>query len=393
MNIAILYDAIYPYVIGGAEKRNRECAELLAARGHRVTLAGLKYWQGPDVTEVNGVTLAGICPSMPLNGPDGKRSKREAVLFGWQAYRHLRSSSYDVVDCLSFPFFSCLAAGLALRGKKTALGVTWLEVWDRKYWMSYAGASGRAGWMLQKMAASRGVRKGAISAFTASRLETELGVPRETVDVIPCGIDLRELSLVSGDPLAPRILYSGRLARHKKVEDLIIAFAAVKQALAKALPGLTLTITGRGPEEERLRRLAKESGAGDAVTFEGFVDRDKLLRLMKGSLAFVLPSEREGMGIVVAEAMALGVPVIARDAEGSAVPSIVEAGKDALLFRTREELERCLVSLATDAPLRGALIENGRASAGKYDLSTRIVPLLESWYNKLAEERQRQLKT
>ena len=80
MKIAFVYDVIYPYVKGGVEKRIWELAIRLSARGHNVHIVGMKYWDGPDSVEKDGVTLHGICPSQTLYA-DGRRTIGEAIYF------------------------------------------------------------------------------------------------------------------------------------------------------------------------------------------------------------------------------------------------------------------------------------------------------------------------
>ncbi|MDD3551836.1 MAG: glycosyltransferase, partial [Methanothrix sp.] len=77
MEIAYVYDAVYPWVKGGAEKRIYELSRRLAARGHVVHCYGMKWWQGEDEIEREGVRFHGICEPRPLY-VNGKRSIGEA---------------------------------------------------------------------------------------------------------------------------------------------------------------------------------------------------------------------------------------------------------------------------------------------------------------------------
>ena len=73
MKIAYVYDAVYPWVKGGAEKRIYELSRRLAKRGHEVHCYGMKWWPGEDEILKDNVHLHGICPPMPLYS-NGKRS-------------------------------------------------------------------------------------------------------------------------------------------------------------------------------------------------------------------------------------------------------------------------------------------------------------------------------
>ena len=80
MRIAYVSDTVYPYELGGMQKRVWELARRLVQRGHEVTLFGMKYWGGEDVIYNEGVRLWGVCPSQALY-VNGHRSIKQAVYF------------------------------------------------------------------------------------------------------------------------------------------------------------------------------------------------------------------------------------------------------------------------------------------------------------------------
>ena len=136
MKIAYVHDVIYPFVKGGAEKRVMEIATRLAARGHDVHIFGMKYWDGEDVIEREGVHLHGVCASQDLY-VDGKRSIKTSVYFSWKLLRSLEGD-FDVIDAQEFPYFPCFSAKLFSILKRTPLVITWHEVWG-DYWREYLG--------------------------------------------------------------------------------------------------------------------------------------------------------------------------------------------------------------------------------------------------------------
>lgn len=383
MKIAFVYDPIYPYVIGGAEKRYREFARELAARGHDVSLVGMKYWQGADTLVENGVKLVGVCRAVPLYGKKGTRSVFEAVYFGVNVLLHLLKNSYDVIDCCSFPYFSALAcrAAIALRGKKACgkFVITWLEVWGGDYWKKYSGAIWFAGCFLEKYVSSLTGNNIAISGFTAERMSLELGVSKAAIRIIPCGIDLKELKSVSSRGKIDQLIYVGRLISHKKVETLISAFAGVVSESPR-FPGLKLRILGKGPSERQCRELAASLGIADRIVFSGFVDEKELYGEIARSRIFVLPSEREGLGIVVVEAMALGTPVAALETEFSAVKNIISDGADGVLFRDVEGLKNSIIKYLADPAFYSKIVKAGFETAARYDTATVTAPELEEYY-------------
>ena len=82
MRLAIVYDAVYPFVRGGAERRYHELASRLARSGHEVHWYGMHYWDGPRVWHHQGITYHGVCRPMRLYTSGGRRSILQALVFG-----------------------------------------------------------------------------------------------------------------------------------------------------------------------------------------------------------------------------------------------------------------------------------------------------------------------
>lgn len=150
----------------------------------------------------------------------------------------------------------------------------------------------------------------------------DLGVPDDKLVIIPNGIEIpdkpvtgREAATGRGAVLAEldippdaRIIgYAGRLARQKRVRDLVWAMQLLKQLTDR----VCLLIIGDGPERRRLEGLARHLGCDHLIRFTGHrEDAGRLIRLLN---VFWLASDFEGMSNSVMEAMAAGVPVIATD--------------------------------------------------------------------------------
>ncbi len=112
MKIAYIYDAVYPWVKGGAEKRIYELSGRLAERGHEVHCYGMKWWPDDKDIIMNGVHHHGICRAMPLY-KNGKRSIMQATSF---AGRVLSAGiDCDVVDCQNFPYLLVLLSKAPLQ--------------------------------------------------------------------------------------------------------------------------------------------------------------------------------------------------------------------------------------------------------------------------------------
>lgn len=164
---------------------------------------------------------------------------------------------------------------------------------------------------------------------------------------------LRE-SLGAADALL--MLHVGRLAAEKNVHVIIDAFRSVRQRLARPAK---LVIAGTGPREMTLRSIA-----GKDVIFLGHLDRASALpELYASSDIFLFASETETLGLVVLEAMASGLPVVATPAGG--VADHLHDGHNGLAFAVGDvgSLERALTVLAADSSLRARLAHGARRSA------------------------------
>jgi glycosyltransferase involved in cell wall biosynthesis len=106
------------------------------------------------------------------------------------------------------------------------------------------------------------------------------------------------------------MMYAGRLHRFKGLEVALHALAV--------LPEWRLVLVGSGPDEARLRRLARELGVEARVDFHGAASQHELWRVLAAGDVFLLPSLKEGGGFAAVEAATLGLPVVAFDAGGPA---------------------------------------------------------------------------
>jgi colanic acid/amylovoran biosynthesis glycosyltransferase len=163
------------------------------------------------------------------------------------------------------------------------------------------------------------------------------------------------------------IICVGRLSPEKGQAGLLQSF----EILRPRHPELRLRLVGDGPERASLEALAKELGLLDAVTFTGRLPEEDTLAEIAGSDLLVLPSFMEGLPIVLMEAMAAGVPVIASRVAG--IPELVEDDKTGLLFTPSnwDELASRIDCLLGDEALRTRLAEQAKEKiASEFDTRT-----------------------
>jgi len=263
LKIAFVYDALYPYVIGGAERRYSALADRLAVN-HEVHSYSWTYWHRGDRRFGPGVHYHGVGAPSQFYGSDGRRRISEALAFGLRLFPRLARTRFDVIDCSSMPYLHILSAQLCAKLTGAALIVTWYEYWG-SYWRRYLPGLGLAGAAVERASTLAGDIHVAISPYTARRLRASaLGdVP---VVVVPPGIDLQMLEAVQPEGEPSDVVFLGRLIPEKRVDLLLRALAL----LLPAYPKLRCTLVGDGPMRPELERLAARLGLGPAVTFAGF---------------------------------------------------------------------------------------------------------------------------
>lgn len=332
MKIAFLSDSIYPYNIGGKEKRLFDLTTSLAKRGHEVHIYTMKFWRGEDVKKEKGVYLHGICKEYPLY--DGKRrSIKQGIMFGLASFNLLKED-FDVIDADHMVYFHLFPAKLAclLDGKK--LVVTWHEVWGKEYWISYMGKKGILGYIIEKITSKLPDKIITISNHTSKDLTKKLGVDKKKITIIECSINFKEINNIKPSKEQSDIIFAGRFLNHKNVDFIIRSVSLIK----KTNPNLKCIIIGDGPEKENLLKLTKELNLEKNIIFKGFIEsHDKVLSLIKSSKVFVLPSTREGFGIVVIEANACGIPVITIDHEDNASKDLIKNNQNGYVCKLDEK--------------------------------------------------------
>jgi glycosyltransferase involved in cell wall biosynthesis len=229
---------------------------------------------------------------------------------------------------------------------------------------------------LRRTLHARRVRRAAacLAIGTANRdYYRSLGVPPERIFDVPYAVDnaffaeharrasehraaLRaEIGITSELPV---ILFTGKLTRRKRPLDLARAFVDLPYPAE-------LVFAGEGPERRELERLAR---GRDDVHLLGFQNQTRLPALYELADVFVLPSAYEPWGLVVNEAMACGLPVIASDDVGCA-PDLVRQGDNGFRFATGDvdALRTHLATLARAAELRAAYGQRSRELVGGFD--------------------------
>ena len=378
MKIAFIYDVIYPYVKGGAEKRFWELAKCLSANSHQVHLYGMKSWDGSSDLITEGVHIHGIGRYIPLYSKRGIRNIRQALYFSLRILPRLWNEKFDIIDCNAFPYLPFFPVRLFSLLKKIPLVITWQEVWSN-YWYGYLGYfKGHIACCIEKTVIKLAPN---IIAHTR-RIKNELircGAGENSIRIIPDGIDI---SFIDKTPLRKEnidLIFAGRLIKDKNADILIEAVSLLKNSFCD----LKCVIIGDGPEKNNLVRLADRLDLNSNVIFKGFLQYQEVISCMKSAGIFVFPSTREGFGIVVIEAMACGLPVITIQHPMNASCELIKDGENGFLSNLNSQnLAGKISLLLSNNELRNTLSFAAKNSVSEYDWNA-IAGQNEEFYRRI----------
>ena len=322
MRVCVVYDCLFPYTVGGAERWYRNLAERLAAAGHEVTYLTLRQWDRDERPELAGARIVVAGPRMSLYTASGRRRILPPLVFGLGVLLHLMRNGrrYEVVHTCSFPYFSLLAAALLRRGAGYRLVVDWHEVWSARYWREYLGPiGGPIGHGVQRLCARVAQRAFCFSRLYAQRLRAE-GMKGEPT--VLEGEYAGSLEVPVASAADPVVVFAGRLIPEKRAPLAVAAFA---QAAAR-VKGLRGELYGDGPERDAVLRAIADHGVGESLSAPGFVPASQIDGALRRAMCMLSTSSREGYGMVVVESSARATPSVVVAGEDNAATELVEDG-------------------------------------------------------------------
>lgn len=374
MRVCLIYDCLYPWTVGGAERWFRALAEALAAEGHEVTYLTRLQWERSEPPQIPGVRVIAVSRAEPLYGPDGNRLIGEPLRFGRGVLGHLlrHGREYDVVHACSFPYFPLLAAGLA---RTRPLFVDWFEVWSREYWRDYLGGPrGWVGWAVQRACARVPQQAFTFSELHAQRLREEgLAAPAIPLAGLFAGSQVVSEIALEREPL---VVFAGRHIPDKRVTAIPAAIAAAREQL----PGLRALVLGDGPDRPALLAAIKAEGVADCVEAPGFVEAGEVEAAIGRAACLLLPSQREGYGLVVIEAAARGTPSVIAAGPDNAAVELIEPGVNGVVAASDapEDLAEAVVTAVSSA-LHGSTAAWFTEHAERLALSTSLQQVIAAY--------------
>ncbi|MDG6222917.1 MAG: glycosyltransferase family 4 protein [Candidatus Bathyarchaeota archaeon] len=291
LKIAVLTEFFHPHV-GGCERRLMEIGRRLATKGHDIHVFTIQYDRNlPKKEKINGIIVHRYAHSENYVSLDGFRSFRGIMKYSLMSFVRLLGTDYDIYYFNQWPMLHSIFA----KPVAAPLIQEWCEVWT-----NYTQVT-----LMQKLLKYAGDYHVAVSDFTRQRLSKIMKIDPSKSVLIPNGVDFAKFNS-SRPKVWGRIVYAGRVVPHKHVKLLVNAFSEVK----KRIPTAELHIIGSGSKLQSVKKRAMD--IKDCYV-HGFLPEDEMIDLLKSAWLFVLPSEREGSGIVVLEAMASGVPFVTID--------------------------------------------------------------------------------
>lgn len=218
---------------------------------------------------------------------------------------------------------------------------------------------------------------GAVSAFTAERMARAYRVPQEKFTLFLNAVDpLPQPPAPAAAIRAPLLLTVARLSDHDRGKHHDSVLRALPTVLA-AIPETRYRVIGDGVLRPQLETLAQELGVAAAVEFTGSVSDDDLARAYEEAAIFVMPSEKEGFGIVFLEAWQRGLPVICGTEDAS--HEVVSDGIDGYAIHHNDiaGLAARIIGLLTDPERAAAMGEAGRQKVERQYLMANFTTNLE----------------
>lgn len=360
MKIALVcpYDWSSP---GGVRAHVEALAALLEAHHEVMVFAPATTPVPPGVTPVGGAV-----------GVRYNRSVAPVALSPFTARRVIRALRAFAPDLVHVhePVAPLVSLAVSRFAPRPVVGT--FHIWsdgDRVYRMAAPVARGIIAGLTERVAVSEAARD-YVAAAT--------GVPASSFHVVPNGVDVERFAGAEPlddlrDPARPLLLFVGRLEPRKGLEVAVRAFLRLR----RSMPQARLCVVGEGPERQRCQEMVPPAVRPDAL-FVGRVSHDELPRYHASADVFVAPATGgESFGMVLLEAMAAGLPVVASDIPG--YRTVMADGVQGQLVPPMNAfaLADVVETLLADPRRRAEMARRGTETASRYSWPVVVDRLLE----------------
>lgn len=383
MNIGIFSDTYYPQ-LNGVTTSIRTLAHGLEEKGHNVYIFTPWDPRTPEVDEPNVFRI----PSMPFLF---LKNFRAGLLCPPHLSRKIHSLNLDIIHTQT-------EFSLGFLGKfiSTTQGIPLVHTYHTMY-EDYVHYIAGGHLITPEMARefSKFFCNGTCDVIVPTKKTEDLllsyGVTTP-ISIIPTGIDtarfrkenfsaqeILELRHTLGlDANTPVVLSIGRVAKEKSIDVVIKALPG----LLEKMPAAKMVIVGEGPEKENLESLAKSLGIENHIIFTGGKPWTEIGKYYQLGNVFCSASVTETQGLTFAEAMAAGIPVVAKN--DPCINNIITHNITGLLFEDEAELSRLLCQVLSDEPLQDRLSKAGMETMKQLS-AERFCTYVELLYEKILQ--------
>lgn len=323
---------------GGAEVFTHEVARRLVQRGYEVTVFASSFKGCRPEEEIDGVSYI-------------RRGNRYTVYRRAREYYHKDKSLFDLIidEVNTVPFFT----PKFVNDKPIIALIHQLarEFWfyETKFPLNYIGYYLEERWLSNY----KSIHTVTVSDSTKKDLE-ELGFKK--VYIVKEGLGIKPLSDLAVKESEPTLIFVGRLKKAKLPDHAIKAFSIIKRSVKNA----KLWVVGDGYMLKHLKEMDKQD-----VKFFGKVSNDLKQELMSRAHIILVPAVREGWGLVVTEANAMGTPAIAYNVHGLR-DSVIDGKTGILVDNNPEALAEAAIKLLKNKELLFNMSSNALIHARRY---------------------------
>ena len=380
MRVLMVSDVYFPRV-NGVSTSIETFRRALAAEGVEVRLVAPRYGDEPEAEGIVRVPGRAV-PRDPEDRLASWRALRAAV--------RREAMGCDLIH-VQTPFLAHYAGVSAARRLGKPVITTYHTLFEEylHHYAPFLPAAWLRGLARRLSRSQCNALDAVVVPSTAMRERLEAYGVIAPMHVLPTGIPMGRFTQGDGRRFRERhglaadqpcALFVGRVAFEKNIDFLIDALVLAR----REIPDLMLLITGEGPATRELQRKAQAMGQGAAVRFIGYLDRqDELPDCYAAADCFVFASRTETQGLVLLEAMAAGLPVVALSAMGTS--DILAPGRGCLApADDTREFAAAMVRVLREPALRGRLAQEARAYAREW-ADDRLAAKLAACYRRILD--------
>ncbi len=347
----------------GIETSVKNLALYLKKLGHNIKIVTTYWNRGKKFGNYKDIPILRVLDSKALLGKIGTLFLLHYYTFGLQIIRKKNFTFYHDSDVLIFP----LAVGFTRYFKNNKIPIISIfhhyespeKLRDYIYLPFYKYLAKKQFKIHKNIITRSQAAKKDLLRFYGKQEENY-------VKIIPDGINLKNFNPKNKDPQIQKkygnnvLLYVGPFYNRKKIPILLKAMPII----IKKIPDIHLILIGKGEVWNECKVLAKLLGIQRHTSFLGFVEEESLRKFYASSKIFVFPSEIEGFGQVILEALASGIPVIC--ANKPPMSKVIENGGKTFFLNNPQDLSKKIIELLNDKEERLTLSRNALMVAKKY---------------------------